>query len=102
MLARIRQKATSLQIDPRFVEVCEPRSIVVSGCVPDVPIVVGASVEENLVHLRFAVENETQTVQLVLRLTGVRRGFAGLRFPNRSRRQFEANEAFINSAYPPE
>lgn len=102
LLARIPQKAATLQIDPRFVEVCEPRSLVVSGCVPNVPVVVGASVEGSLVHVRFAVENETQTVQLVLRLTGVRRGFAGLRFPNRSRRQFQANEAFINSAYPAE
>jgi len=36
----------------------------------------------------------------VLRLTGIRRGFAGKRFPRRTREQFLANEAFINSAYP--
>jgi hypothetical protein len=101
LLARIPQKAATLKIDPRFVEVCEPRSIVVSGCVPDVPAVVGVSVEGGLIRVRFAVEDE-QEVKLVLRLTGVRRGFAGLRFPNRSRRQFEANEAFIHSAYPAE
>jgi hypothetical protein len=101
LLTRIPQKAATLKIDPRFVEVCEPRSIVVSGCVPDVPAVVGASVEGGLVRVRFAVEDD-QEVKLVLRLTGVRRGFAGLRFPNRSRRQFEANEAFIHRAYPAE
>ncbi|GAB6188126.1 hypothetical protein JCM17478_36910 [Thermopirellula anaerolimosa] len=101
-MARIPQKAATLQIDPRFVEVCEPGSLVVSACVADVPVVVGASVEGNWVRVRFAVENDRQEVRLVLRVTGVRRSFAGLRFPNRSRRQFEANEAFINSAYPPE
>jgi hypothetical protein len=37
----------------------------------------------------------------MLQLVGIRRGFLGQRFPLRTREQFEANEAFINSAYPP-
>ena len=38
------------------------------------------------------------TVQV--RLSGIRKGFAGKRFPMRTHAQFVANEAFINSAYP--
>jgi len=39
-------------------------------------------------------------VNVCIRLTGIRKGFAGLRFPDRTREQFLANEKHIRSAYP--
>jgi hypothetical protein len=37
---------------------------------------------------------------VIVTLTGIRKGFLGRRFPNRTHEQFVANEQFINSAYP--
>ena len=87
-------------IDPKFLEVCEPGSVQVCGCVADVPVLMGAAVNGDTVRLQFAEPDEDQVVQVVLRLTGIRKGFAAHRFPDRTRAQFEANERFIRSAYP--
>ena len=92
---------TKVKIDPRFIEVCAPGSVEVCACQPDAPVLVGARVEGDEVLIRFAKESKS-AVRLVISLTGIRKGFAGLRFPNRTRRQFEANERFIRSAYPHE
>jgi hypothetical protein len=98
----VRQDYCCVPIDPRFIEVCEKGSVRVCGCVPDRPVLVGAAVEGDAVAIQFDKRRPKSSVRLVLRLTGVRRGFAGLRFPSRSKRQFLANERFINSAYPAE
>jgi hypothetical protein len=94
-------------IDARFGEVCELGSIEVCGCVPDLPVLIGASVEprrpDALEAVRVRIAGAQQwPVRVVIRLTGIRKGFAGHRFPSRTRNQFEANERFIRSAYPDE
>ena len=94
-------------IDARFLEVCEPGSVRVCGCVPSEPVLIGACVERRLdvieaVRVRVAGVAPGETVHAVIRLTGIRKGFAGHRFPSRTQNQFEANERFINSAYPSE
>ena len=91
---------TLISIDPRFLEVCEPGSVQVCGCVPDLPIPVGAVAENDAVRVRLGARTNDEGVNLVIRLTGVRRGFSSQRFPNRTEEQFLANEAFIRSAYP--
>jgi hypothetical protein len=96
---RVPQENANFPIDPKYTEVCEPGSVEVCGCVPDMPVVVGASAEDGRVYLRFAKQRPDRTVQIVIRLTGVRKGFAGTRFPDRTREQFESNERFIRSAY---
>ena len=86
-------------IDRKYVEVCEPGTIRVCGCVPDAPVVIGACVENEQILLRFAKQKQSSSVRLTIRLTAIRKGFAGTRFPDRTREQFEANERFIRSAY---
>lgn len=88
-----------MPVDPKFLEVCEPNSIAVCGCVPADPVLVGAIVDGPVVCIRFAEENPARAIRLTLRLTGIRKGFAGVRFPDRSQAQFDANERFIKSAY---
>lgn len=102
MVAVVLRINNDLPIDPKFLEVCEPGSVQVCGCVPDRPVLVGAVVEGASVRLRFAEEDATESVQVVLRLTGIRKGFYGHRFPDRTQTQFEANERFIRSAYASE
>jgi hypothetical protein len=99
LVVEVSAQDTRISIDPRFLEVCAPGSVEVSACQPDAPVLVGARVDGDDVVIRFAQQNDT-VVRLVISLTGIRKGFSGLRFPDRTRRQFEANERFIRSAYP--
>jgi hypothetical protein len=100
VLTAIVDDETLIAIDPRFLEVCEPGTVQVCGCVPDLPVPVGAAVENDAVRVRLGARGSDQSVNLVIRLTGIRKGFSSQRFPNRTEEQFLANEAFIRSAYP--
>jgi hypothetical protein len=100
MAAVIVDDDTLVPIDPKYLEVCEPGSVQVCGCVPDVPVLVGATVVDGQVRLRLGARSDDQPVTLTIRFTGVRKGFHRHRFPDRTEEQFLANEAFIRSAYP--
>lgn len=101
MVAKIPQEDGELTIDPKFVSVCERGSIEVCGWSCDKPVAIGLRViNGNKVRVQFASQDPKHAVRLVIRLTAIRKGFAGVRFPARTRKQFEANERFINSAYP--
>ncbi len=91
-------------IDHRFVKVCEPGTIRVCGFSVDQPLRVGIlppAGESLWFRLSWGwFERPAWPVRVTVRLTGIRKGFRGKRFPVRTREQFEANEEFINSAYP--
>lgn len=97
IVAHVSGAVTRVPIDPKYLEVCEKNSVRVCGCVPDLPVPVGAAIEEDAVCVRLG--DGCGRVRVVIRLTGIRKGFRGHRFPDRTRAQFEANERFINSAY---
>jgi len=99
MIVEAAAAETRAAIDPRFVAVCHPGSIEVCGLAPDCPVAIGAAVEGGEVVIRLA-KNPARPARVVVRLTGVRRGFAGLRFPDRTRQEFEANERFLKMARP--
>lgn len=90
----------AIPIDTRFVEVCEAGSIVAESVVPSIPILIGAEVRDGQIMLRFPETKHDLLVRIVAKLSGVRRGFAGLRFPDRTPEEFEANEAFLQLARP--
>jgi hypothetical protein len=100
---KITGKETYVKIDSRFLYVCEPNSIAVTGapCGPE-PYPVGASIEGNVLKLSAYARKDRRPSKVSLKLTGIRRGFAGYDMPERSRAQFDANEKFLNSAYPAE
>jgi hypothetical protein len=100
MSATVTNSDTLLPIDPKYLEVCEPGSVQVCGCVPDVPVLVGAAVVTDQVRLRLGARGDDQPVSVTIRLTGIRKGFHDHRLPDRTEEQFLANEAFIRSAYP--
>lgn len=99
LTAVIPQADTALPIDRRFLEVCVTDSVEVCGCVSDIPVLVGATTIANDVLVQFAEQKPDRHLRLVIRLTGIRKHYKGMRFPDRSREQFEANERFIKSAY---
>jgi hypothetical protein len=102
LIAKVIQSETTHPIDPRFVEVCEPNSIEVCGTSSDEPVMVGASIHNDAVQLRIDNAFDVWPVRVVIRLTGIRKGFRHLRFPDRTQEEFDANERFIQSAYPGE
>ena len=93
---------TVVPIDDRFLAVCEPKSMVITGVAGDRAGSVGAVVEENNVILSAWPLSFLRPTKVTLKLTGVRKGFKRHDMPERSREQFIANENFINSAYPPQ
>jgi hypothetical protein len=92
----------TVPIDPKYVTVCHRDTIEVCGIAPDQPAMVGAKVVGDHVRLRLreSIQPGSEPLRIVLRLTAIRRGFLGKRFPERTREQFVANERFIQSAYP--
>lgn len=102
--------STLIPIDPRFVEVCEKGTIEVCGAVPDLPVAIGASISSPLppgegqgegLFVRICAGGRGKgTVNVTLRLTGIRRGFKHLRFPDATREQFLANEHFYRMSQP--
>ena len=95
----VPQRDQKVSIDPHFLEVCEKDMVACTGAQPNRPLLVGAEVNGSVVQLRFS-EQSDEKVKLVISLRGTRRGFAGVRFPSRTREQFDANERFLKSAYP--
>lgn len=96
-------RETIVRIDSRFLHVCEEGSIIVAGTpVGPEPYPVGASVSGNVLKLTAYARKDRRPSKVNLKLTGVRRGFHGFNMPERSQTQFEANEQFLNSAYPAE
>ena len=91
-------------IDPKFIEVCEPNSIEVCGHATDEPWPVGLKVIDKTVRIRRHIvgfddlRGEVTPLEVTVHLTGIRKGFAGIRFPDRTKEQFEANERFLRSA----
>jgi hypothetical protein len=101
-VATIKQGDMLIPIDPRYVEVCAPGTLEVCGYTSDMPAVMGAIVEGGAIRVRFDTQRKRRKLRVVFKLTGIRKGFTGQRFPSRTRNQFEHNERFINSAYPSE
>ena len=91
---------TVARIDDRFLAVCEPDSMTITGISGDRAGPVGAVVEENNVVLSAWPLSFLRPSKVTLKLTGIRKGFKHLDMPERSKEQFIANEKFINSAYP--
>lgn len=91
----LKGRVTVVPLDSRYVEVCERDSIKVVGAVADRPAMLGAVVR---LHQVVILSSHFPAV-VNLRLSGIRKGFKGMRFPSRTRQQFEENEAWINSAY---
>lgn len=99
MTVKVAQEYTCVLVDPRYVEVCEQDTIAVVSVCCDEPVVCGAKYVDGVVELKFADPDPLIELTATIRLSAIRRGFKNIRFEPRTERQFEQNEAFINSAY---
>jgi hypothetical protein len=99
--APVSARINTVAIDPRFLSVCEKGTVRVVSAIGDCGQVLWARKEGGLI--RFAVSRFPwlRPTEVRFVVDGVRRGFRNMRFPQRTEEQFTANEAFLNSAYPP-
>ena len=98
MVVKLRTAETEVAIDPCFIAVCEPGSIVVKSATPNVSLIVGAFVNNDSVVIRTHGHINEHT-SAVITLSGIRRGRAGRRFPIFTDKQAMRNERFWSQAY---
>lgn len=95
-----KQRVSRTPIDPKFIEVCEADTIRVVSAIGSNGVVKYARVEDG--HVVLGLPFFARPSKVCVRLSGIRHGFRNMRFPDRTKNQFEHNERFINSAYPDE
>jgi hypothetical protein len=98
MVIHLHAAETEAAIDSRFLEVCEPGSVVVKSAVPNVPMILGAFTHGESVHIRTHGHINGRTA-VVVTLSGIRKGRAGRRFPTFSEEQARQNEKFWTASY---
>jgi hypothetical protein len=97
MRVRLTGRVTRVKIDFRYIAVCEPGSLwaSVSG---DRARPIGAWVDGD--HVVVQAGWFLRPRWAVISLTGIRKGFRGIRFPARNHAQFQANEERLQNHYP--
>jgi hypothetical protein len=82
----------TFDLDPLFVEVCEPGTIHVISVVPNEPVAVGAEMVSNgKLILRSSGDSP---MRVTVMLSGIRKGFSGRRFVERTQKDFDRNVEF--------
>lgn len=84
-----------IPIDPVFIAVCEPASLLVVGLVPSTPANIGAEVLNNCLVLR--VDGRVPK-SVTVKLSGIRRQRGGVRFPRFTEQEMLKNNAFWDQA----
>jgi hypothetical protein len=98
MQVKITGRVTWAEMDPRYVEVCAEGAIWVQGVAADRPFPVGVRVCGG--EIRIECGRWRRPGEVTVSLTGIRKGFVNLRFPDKTRAEFEANERFLNMNKP--
>jgi hypothetical protein len=91
-------KETWVDIDPRVLDGIECDTLTVMASTNHA-IAVGSEIIDDRILIRLS-KKQAQSVLVTLRISAVRKGFAGVRLPPRTRAEFLANERFLRSAKP--
>lgn len=81
-------------IDPRFVAVCEPDSIVINGITTDELAITAGTVRRSKLTVHVKPVECARVHQLVVRLSGRRRGFGNKRFTPHTVEEMQRNNEF--------
>lgn len=79
----------ALPLPPLLLEICEPGSVRVASVVAATAVPVGASVQGGYI----VFDTPGLAVRVCVIVQGIRAGFAGVRFPARTQKQMERNNA---------
>lgn len=88
------------KLDDRYRAVCESGTMDICGWASDKPCLVGLTVDDRYVNAHVEDPLGMDPEHLVVRVTAIRRGFLGVRFPEKNAKDFQANEAFLSMAMP--
>ena len=81
------------ELDPLFLETVEPGSVVAVSATCSQPVPIGVEVSKRLLVLKRPVRS-VEPATVTVKLSGVRLGRAGKRFPRFSDSQMQANSQF--------
>ena len=87
----------SVKLDQRFIDVCEPDSIEIVAVTTDTPVAVGVRLLNGHVQLR---SRSSGCVRAVITVSGIRKGFADVRFTPHTEEEYEQNRRFWNWRKP--
>lgn len=96
---KIQAYQTTAPMDRTFVKACESNSFRVVSAVPHDPAKIGAHIDDGKVVLRTQDYNDVDSATVMV--AGIRKGFAGRRFPAFTVEQKNQNEKFWGSAFDP-
>ena len=83
------------EIDPEFVFICEPDSIKAISYTTTEPALCGVKVKENKLIITFSGNIPEE---VTVKLSGIRKGFANVRFESKTKEQAHHNNNFWNQA----
>jgi hypothetical protein len=86
----------SQPIDPLFIAVCEPNSVIVISATPSHPTIIGARVIEN--NIIIQVNSPEYLQKVAIKLSGIRKGVIQ-RFQECSREQMNSNNRFWSQQF---
>ena len=87
------RKKISVVIDSLYVHVCESNSIEAISYVASCPISCGVIVKNNILNIEFQ-DNVKLPEQILVKLSGIRKGCADIRFAPKTEDQMMANRNF--------
>ena len=95
-----KRRFTRVWIDRKYLEVCEPGSVEISSVTTDCPRTVGVRMIRDKLIIDTGIWPWGRPKRAVISYTGIRKGFAGVRFIERGQQEFDANERFLNLNKP--
>ncbi len=91
---------TIVEIDPVFLDICVPDSLLVVSTSPDKPVAVGSRISGSKVIITADPQAlaTRKPLRVIVRLSGIRAGTQDVRFPRYTKRQMEKNNRFWGQA----
>jgi hypothetical protein len=96
MRVRIQGEVTTCPISREFYDICELNSLEVVGVSTPIPTVVGVEITDNLLQVRIAGKLPEY---VTVKVSGIRAGRQGVRFPRYTEDQMHKNDAFWRQAH---
>ena len=91
----------TVSVDGRFKSVCEEGSLDIVGVVTDKPSQIGSTIKpDGSMTFRTSILPWRRPNRIVVKVSGVRKGFAGVRFEHKTKKDYDINEMRLNINKP--
>jgi len=94
----MRSTVAAVPLDPLFLDVVEPGTLIAISAISKHPVAIGAEVRGDNLVVKLASMPE-ESVVVYVRLTGLRKGYGDRRFPTFTEAQMEQNRRFWSQSY---